>query len=75
MCSGDDSSQTTSNIIEASKLQQQGKQEEKKHRFNMKLVSLNLFVIVFNGIFGKPQNLDDKNIIDSCSEYASDGFG
>ena len=41
----------------------------------MKLISLNLIVIVFNGIFGKPQNLDDKNIIDFCSEYASDGFG
>ena len=42
----------------------------------MKLVSLNLIVIVLNGIFGKPQNLDDEYIIiDSCSEYASDGFG
>ena len=41
----------------------------------MKLISLNLIVIAFNGIFGKPQNLDDKNSIDSCSEYASDGFG
>ena len=41
----------------------------------MKLISLNLIVIVLNGIFGKPQNLDDENIFDSCSEYASDGFG
>ena len=41
----------------------------------MKLISLNLIVIVFNGIFGKPQNLDDENIIDSCSEYAIVGFG
>ena len=41
----------------------------------MKLISLNLIVIVLNGIFGKPQNLDDENIIESCSEYASDGFG
>ena len=72
ICSGD-SSHTTSNIIEASKLQQQ--QKKKKHKYNMKLISLNLIVIVFNGIFGKPQNLDDKNNIDSCSEYASDGFG
>ena len=74
MCSGNsnNSSHTTSNIIEASKLQQK---QNKKHKFNMKLISLNLIVIVFNGIFGKPQNLDDKNIIDFCSEYASDGFG
>ena len=41
----------------------------------MKLISLNLIVIVFNGIFGKPQNINDENIIESCSEYASDGFG
>ena len=41
----------------------------------MKLISLNLIFIVFNGIFGKPQDLYDEIFADSCSEYASDGFG
>ena len=43
--------------------------------FNMKLLSLFVIIIVLNGVFGRPQNLDDDYDIDlKCFEYRSEGY-
>ena len=42
---------------------------------NMKLLSLFIIIIVLNGVFGRPQNLDDDYDIDlKCFEYRSEGY-
>ena len=62
---------STVDSIEASKLQQR----KEKHMFNMKLLPLFIIVIVLNGVFGRPQNLDDDYDIDlKCFEYRSEGY-
>ena len=41
----------------------------------MKLLSLFIIVIVLNGVFGRPQNLDDDYDIDlKCFEYRNEGY-